>query len=203
MLIFPIACALGIALGYALGGRIRNLADLGLRAPALVALALLLQVGAGAVPEARRSAVVAASYALVAVWLAANALRRPIHLGVALALLAAGWALNLSAMAANGGMPVSLPAARQIGARPDVDVTEGKLFKHVAADQDTRLAWLGDVIAVRPLRSVISVGDIAMFAGIVLAVAGGMGPQLARRPLVGAGSRRAPPSGQAREALAE
>ncbi len=71
-------------------------------------------------------------------------------------------------------MPVSLHAAGQVGASPGMDVADGHLSKHVAAGRDTDLWWLGDVIPIRPLASVISVGDVVIVAGIVLVVAAGM-----------------------------
>lgn len=95
---------------------------------------------------------------------------------MALGLLAAGWLLNLAAIVPNGGMPVSLHAAREIGAPAHIDVTEGNLYKHVPASGETALPWLGDVVPVRALGSVISVGDVVMFLGLVLAVGSGMAP---------------------------
>ena len=174
MLIFPVALAMGVAVGYLLGGRLRHLTALELRAPVLVVAALGLQLAAGLAPTTRRFPIVLVSYVAVAAWLVVNASARSGKLRLAVGLLAAGWALNLAAIAANGGMPVSLHAARDVGARPGFDVTEGNLYKHVPASEDTRLSWLGDVVPVRPLASVISAGDVVMFLGLVLAVAFGM-----------------------------
>ena len=174
MLIFPIALAVGVSVGYLRGGRLRHLSRLELRATALVVGALGLQVGAGLAPTAWRFSITVASYVAVVAWLVVNGPGRPAGLRWALGLLAAGWALNLAAIAANGGMPVSLRAARDVGARPGVDVAEGNLYKHVRASGDTRLSWLGDVVPVRQVASVISIGDVVMFVGLVLAVAFGM-----------------------------
>ena len=161
-------------MGYLRGGRLRRLSSLDLRAPILAAGALAFQLGAGRSPERWRFSVIMCTYAVVAAWLLVNAWRRPTQLRVAVGLLAAGWLLNVVVIAANGGMPVSLHAAGQAEASPGMDVADGHLYKHVAAGGDTDLWWLGDVIPIRPLASVISVGDVVMVAGIVLVVAAGM-----------------------------
>jgi hypothetical protein len=77
-------------------------------------------------------------------------------------------------MLPNHGMPVSAVALDRIGAPSDVDVTDGSLFKHVGADGDTVLPWLGDVIPVAPLGVVISAGDVVMALGGFLLLAAGM-----------------------------
>ncbi|MDP9071400.1 MAG: DUF5317 domain-containing protein [Actinomycetota bacterium] len=202
MLIFPIALGTGVALGYLRGGRLRHLSRLNLRAPALVAAALALQLGAGRSPDRWRFTVILCSYAVVAAWLVVNAAGRPAPLRVAAGLLAAGWVLNLAAIATNGGMPVSLHAARQVGASPGLDVSEGHLYKHVPAGRDTTLSWLGDVIPIRPLGSVVSAGDVVMFAGIVLVVAAAMVPARGEGPPTTIGAPGPAPEGRAGEAVA-
>ncbi len=182
MLLFPIAVATGVALGYLRGGRLRHLSDLDLRASLVLVAALGLQLGAGLAPEGWRFPITVCSYAAVAAWLVVNAWGRTRQLRVALGLLAAGWLLNLAAIVPNGGMPVSLHAAREVGAHAHIDVTEGNLYKHVPASGETALPWLGDVVPVSALGSVISVGDVVMFLGLVLALGSGMAPKLDRAP---------------------
>ena len=111
---------------------------------------------------------------LVGGWLGLNARRRAPVLAAAIGLLAVGWLLNVATMVPNGGMPVSSVALEKIGAPSDVDVTDGALFKHVPADGDTVLPWLGDVLPVAPLDAVVSVGDLVMAVGGSLLVAAGM-----------------------------
>ncbi len=175
MLMFVAGAACGTGVGLLRGGRLGRLAELRLRAPLLVATALLLQAGAGLLPANRRLASVALSYVLVGGWLVANAAGRPAPLRRAVGLLAAGWLLNVVPMAANGGMPVSTHALERAGV-PHMDVEDGHLFKHVPASAATVAPWLGNVIPVRAVRGVVSVGDIAMLAGVALFVASGMGP---------------------------
>lgn len=111
-----------------------------------------------------------ASGALLAAWFAVNVRAACGSCRVALAVALGGAALNLIVMVPNGGMPVSAAALADIE-RGDVDVTDGQLHKHRAADDNTDLAILGDVMPVRPLGMVVSAGDIALFVGLVWALA--------------------------------
>jgi len=96
-------------------------------------------------------------------------------------------------MAPNHGMPVSRAALDAVGADETVDVSEGNLYKHVALDGDTTLPWLADVVAVPPLRIIVSAGDIVMAGGVILLVAAAMGNG-GRRETRGARLRLATPS---------
>ena len=51
------------------------------------------------------------------------------------------------------------------------------LVKNGVANAGTRIAWLGDVIPVRVLHAVISLGDSAIVAGVVLLVVASMSPR--------------------------
>ena len=126
------------------------------------------------------------STALVGLWLAANLPRRPSIARLPFGLLAAGFALNVAVMAPNQGMPVSRAALDAVGAPAAADVAAGNLDKHVAMDGDTALPWLGDVVALPPLRMVVSAGDLVMAGGIVLLV----GVMMAGGALTGATARR-------------
>jgi Family of unknown function (DUF5317) len=147
--------------------------------------------GRGGTIDAGRFALLVASYALVGAWLIANAWYQAPPLRVPAALIAGGWALNVIPILANRGMPVSAAALARIG-NHHPDLGHGNLGKHVLATSHTILPWLGDVVAVPVplLRNVISVGDIVMVIGAVLAV-----------QFVQVGSRTEP-SGQPAPALA-
>lgn len=56
------------------------------------------------------------------------------------------------------------------------DVAVGHLWKHVPAENATRLASLGDVIPITlpGLRAVVSLGDLLILPGVALVVAGVM-----------------------------
>jgi hypothetical protein len=188
MLIFLVAGAVGLAIGLAVGGRLLALADVSLRAPGLVWVGLGIQVALGAevlrsLPEGRRFALVLASYGLVGSWLVVNAVAHAGAMRTAMALLAGGWMLNVVVMVPNGGMPVSAAALEASGAPPGLDVAEGHLWKHVPESPTTSLAWLGDVVGVPSLKTVLSAGDLVMVAGIAVAFAAGVAP-------AGAGNHR-------------
>lgn len=80
-----------------------------------------------------------------------------------LVLVALGLLLNAIVMAANGAMPVDPDAIAALG-RDSSDLVRGK---HVVMDDDTRLPWLADIWPVPPLRSIISVGDVLLAAGLI------------------------------------
>lgn len=181
MLLFPLAALAGAVFGRLREGRLASLGAVRLRAPALVWLAVAIQVGLGvtgpmAWPFGGRFAILVGTYLAVGAWLVANAVA-DVSLRVALGLLALGWLLNLAAIVPNRGMPVSSQALDSIGATDHVAVDQGHLGKHVEATPSTTLAWLGDVIPAHPLRSVISIGDLVMSAGVAVGVARSM-----RRP---------------------
>ncbi|HEX2274968.1 MAG TPA: DUF5317 family protein [Acidimicrobiales bacterium] len=174
MTLFAIAVAVGLAAGYARGGRLGRLGQLRLRAPGLAGLALAVQAGAGLVPTSRRFSLIALSYTLVGTWLVLNLGRRQAALRLGVGLVALGCLLNGVAMVPHRGMPVSAAAMERAGFSSAEDVTDGHLFKHVPAGRPTPVDWLGDVVPVRPLGAVVSVGDFALLAGIAVCLAAGM-----------------------------
>jgi hypothetical protein len=173
------------------GSWLSRLAEMELRRPWLIGLALVLQLVLGRLPSGWRGVGLATSTALVGLWLAANLPRRPPLTRAAVALLAAGWALNVAVMAPNHGMPVSRSALDSVGASDSFDVSAGNLYKHVALDDDTTLPWLGDVLALPPVGMILSPGDIVMAGGLVLLVVGTTrrGSRRTRRTPVAGGRR--------------
>jgi Family of unknown function (DUF5317) len=173
MLILPLAVGAGVVLGYLLAGRLRRFGRLRFRAFACLALALGIQVALPVAPAGWKVRLLLLSYSLTGCWLLLNARQRPLALRCGLLVITAGWFLNLLPIALNGAMPVSTDAVRRVshhwGAGWRIDVR-----KHMVADRGTRLAWLGDVVPVVPLRSVVSVGDFLMGAGLVITVASAM-----------------------------
>jgi hypothetical protein len=172
--LFLIALACGVTAGRLRGGRLRRLGRMRLRAPVLIGLALVFQVGASLTPRSARLPLVATSYALAGVWLVVNTRRRPAGLRLGLVLLALGWLLNATAMVPNGGMPVSRVALARAGADAATNVEEGHLSKHLTGHARSTAAWLGDVVPVRALGAVVSAGDFVLLAGVALCVAAGM-----------------------------
>jgi hypothetical protein len=148
------------------GGRLSALGQLQVRAKAAILSALALQLlivtiaptlFAGRLADALHLG----SYALAVWFLWAN--RSLPWLWVA----AVGGALNLAAIAANGGqMPASRAALRSAGL-----LHEGDGFANSGAVAHAKLAFLGDVFSVPkgiPFANVFSVGDVVLLLGAAL-----------------------------------
>jgi hypothetical protein len=148
-------------------------APLGLRRPTLAVLAVALQAAPGLpgghLVDLRDGLLVASAIAITA-WFALNLRAARGALRVALGVALAGGLLNLAVMLPNGGMPVAPEALAEIGGA-GVDVTDGHLYKHLLIDDGTVLAFLGDVIPVRPLGMAASVGDGVLLAGLLATAA--------------------------------
>jgi Family of unknown function (DUF5317) len=143
------------------GGRLGALVELRLRHVWAVYVALglaVLAIELPGLPDGLRSLLLVAAYPIGAVFLAANR-RVP-----GMLLTALGAALNLLAIAANGGVMPASPAAM---ARAGLAEEPG--FQNSAPLADPRLAFLGDVFAIPaswPLSNVFSVGDVFIAVGL-------------------------------------
>lgn len=148
-----------IGASYLRGGRMTNIAAAELRWTPLLfgGLGLQLLTARLAGMGARGLGLVLVSQALVLVWVGAN-WARP---GMILVLV--GLLLNAAVIVANGAMPVSPEAIRAIG-------LDGALVppgRHMLLAADTRLALLADRIPLPPLRTIISIGDVVLAAGMI------------------------------------
>lgn len=143
------------------GHQVRRLFDSDLRSNWLLFAGVALQVlvglaaGAGWIDGGGSYVGIATSQLAVLLWVLRNRARP------GMALIGLGLLLNAVVMAANGAMPVdpqAVPSDRTI------DLPDGK---HELLTSDTRLPWLADIIPVAPIRTVVSIGDIALAAGLV------------------------------------
>jgi Family of unknown function (DUF5317) len=165
--------AIGLLLGWGLGGGLRNLAHVHVVWWYLFPAALVLQVLP--IPQAESGifqylpfAVLLLSYLTLIVAVMANWSLR----GFPLILL--GLLLNLVPIAVNRGMPVSGEAVIDAGGRAQ-DVPTSPGGKHHLATPSDQVTFLGDVIPIRdPFRTVVSVGDVVMYAGAAWFVAAAM-----------------------------
>lgn len=167
--------------GLLLGGRLRRLGELPLRAPALVPASVGAQLLGAVAGGAAYALGLLVSALLVAVFLLRNRRRE------GTAAVALGLASNALVVVLNGAMPVWLPAASWAGA--DVRaVVAGQDARHEPADAGTRLRALGDVVPVPLPRGaqVVSPGDVLVAAGLARWVLTGMGAG----PVVGSRSSR-------------
>lgn len=150
------------AIALAAGGSLSGVAAVRFRRFGLVAAALAAQILVVNVvhdlPAGVAASVHLVSYVLAGAFLLANR-------GVAgLWIVALGGAMNLAAIAANGGV---MPASPGALARAGLEASSGE-FTNSGAVAAPKLAMFGDVLAVPagwPLANVFSVGDIVLVVG--------------------------------------
>lgn len=165
--------AIGLLFGWGFGGALRNIAHVRVVLWFLFPLALVLQ----AIPVPRTESgvgrympfiVLELSYLVLLVAVTVNWRLRGFR------LIFVGLVLNAIPITLNMGMPVSGSAVLEAGGRVE-EVPTIRGAKHHLAGNGDRLSFLGDVISVRtPFRTVVSVGDIAMYAGVAWFVAAAM-----------------------------
>jgi uncharacterized protein DUF5317 len=142
---------LGVAAGWALGGRIGRLADLRVSWWPLLAVAIAIRIFAPAFGDSLVAWIVG-FVIIVAVALVDRSLP-------GMSVIAAGAALNLLVVLANGAMPVDAAAAVLAGTTIPSDGLHRELREGDA------LALLADRIPVAPINRVYSAGDLVLAAG--------------------------------------
>jgi len=168
--VVAVVVAAGLAIGAARGGRLSALGAASLRGGRLVAAAAAAALAGQLLPLGPWPGLASLAALLGAAW--CNRFRS------GAGLVAAGLLLNAAVIAVNGGMPVSASAVAAVGGAQVV--ADGL---HVPLREGDPLAVLGDVIAVPPLRAVVSAGDLALSAGAVLLLGDLMGAGRGRTAL--------------------
>jgi len=169
MLAFAVVIVVGLAIGLARGGSVKNLLAARLRWPGLVIVAVALQLSGMLIPRSQSIIAfgfVVASYLVVFAFAAMN-WRLP-----GMAFIAIGAATNYTVILLNRGMPISAAAAARVGyggAKAQELVIRGKHFINSAGH--ARLSFLGDVIPLWRQPTVASAGDLIIWAGLILVVA--------------------------------
>ncbi|HEX9774261.1 MAG TPA: DUF5317 domain-containing protein [Actinomycetota bacterium] len=157
----------GLLIGYARGGRIRNINSSRVRWLPVAWSAALLQIAAQFLP---RSWSVAAFAFIVASYFVLFAFAGKNFRVTGMAFVALGAALNFAVILANQGMPVSQDAAVRAGIPADQThqlVVRGKHF--ITTDDDVLLRPLSDIIPFRHPH-VVSIGDLVIWAGLILLI---------------------------------
>jgi hypothetical protein len=173
-----LALACGVLFGYARGGRLVQLGQLPLRRNRLLVTAItlyVLGVLGGLLWEPLLAILSGLSWLTIAFYAWVN---RSVQ---GAALIAAGLAANALVLLLNAAMPVSAQAAARAGADISALLTPAERAPLVP---DTLLPWLGKTvpIAFPPRPEVVSPGDVAVAAGLALAVAVGMSGRGGRDP---------------------
>lgn len=187
-----VAILLGIVIGLLRGGSFKKLSEAELRAVPLVFVGVVLQVGSTFAERAEIDhlplALVLASFACVFAFAALN-FNLP-----GMTLIALGALGNFFVISANGGMPVSRHAIARAGlddpfTGPGATTVKGA---HRALTDDSNLRFLADVIPISVTANVVSVGDILIWAGLLLLIqqlmVGPRGKRLRHVKSVSAGS---------------
>jgi hypothetical protein len=173
VVLIALTLIVGILIGLALGGSLRDFPTIGVRGWPLALVGVVLQFlnPAGALGHAT----VLASFALLLAFAGLN-LGAPGFL-----LIVVGLALNAVVIAANGGMPVAREAVVRSGQESAFsDLREHGGAKHHLADDGSVLLTLGDAIGIpRPIGQAVSVGDLVLDVGIAWYIAAATLP---RRP---------------------
>ena len=165
-------------MGWARGGRLRNLEHLEFRMGALVLVLFfgqLLLRGTTVLSLSIPSPVRVSLWCGCALGVLCLAI---VNLRVrGMYFVAAGLLLNVVVVVLNAGMPLSQSAASRLGATPSQVSRSLEAGFYRLASPGTRLRVLGDVIPVPGfpgLRSVVSFGDLLMIVGVVVIVVEGM-----------------------------
>ncbi len=179
-MIFLYALALGLLLGYALGGRLSRLLALELRALWLVIAALVIQIlifpfftDEPVIPYGT-SVLHGVSYGLVFLWLVLNLRTRPLW------AIGSGALANLVVVFANGGAMPASPGALRLSGLPDIAeiLARGEAYGNlVGMSASTRLNFLGDVVPLPswlPFARPVSAGDVAILVGLAWLLVRGM-----------------------------
>jgi hypothetical protein len=182
MRLMVICMAVILAIGFLLGGRLRNVADLKIEWAWLALLGLALQFVTGPGSTLPLGCLYL-SFVLLIVFTIKN-----IRV-FGFALILAGVLCNLLVIGINGGMPVSKHALRASDQGQFLGDLENNPYpKHHLATDDDLLRVLGDVIPLSdPVAQAISLGDIFTYAGVGMVIIGAMrgAPGRRREPVTG------------------
>ena len=169
--ILLLTLGVAVAAGWVAGGRLRRLSDLHFKGVPILLGSLVVALLPLFVEIGDRGARVLSGVANLVVigFLAVNVRthRGAVRAGIAVMML--GWMLNAIVITANGGMPLSPWAYEQSGQSVTTDpITAGQdgFYKIVLAGKGTWLRELGDVIPIRAIVQVVSIGDLLIVAGI-------------------------------------
>lgn len=161
-----IVLIISILMALLRGGRLFNLSEVKLKTWPLLFLGFGMQVVADYLPSDRTWSHDAAVTLVILSFVPLMAIAWFNRNETGMWLVGLGVFMNFTVIAVNGGMPV-LPEAASIGLGRDITAVDfDALSKHVLMDDSTQLAFLGDVIPVRIIRNVVSLGDVFLAVGL-------------------------------------
>ena len=158
-----VAVVVGVAVGLATGGKVRNLGERSFKHAWLLVIGVALQVVTEVfhLPKSPDYALVLVSYAALAAFALSNL--RLAGMGV----VAIGLALNIVPIAVNRGMPVRASAIveAKVARRDQIATLDFGGKRHLEGPHD-RFTVLGDILPDWVFREVLSFGDLVMAVGI-------------------------------------
>jgi hypothetical protein len=188
-----VAIAVALAIGFLRGGSLANVAGLRIRYLPVLFAALLVQIAIFSQIAGTRDIIHRIGPWLYIATLFATLFVMLVNLHIpGMKVIALGAALNALVITANGGfMPSPESALERAGRLEYVRQEEAErasgeyvLSNSTIADDDTRLLVLGDIIPIPkrvPLSNVISIGDIVIAIGAIIAIVRVMQPRGAGR----------------------
>jgi hypothetical protein len=173
VLVLIAALTAGLVVGYAMGGRLRNIDRLHIRLPWVAIVALGLQFVAfsplrGVLGSTGVITLHFVSYGLLLCFVIVN--RHSLGIVVA----GAGLLANLLAIALNGGY---MPASRHALEVAGLQFSGATMNNSTVIHEGTRLSFLGDVFAIPDgtiLANVFSIGDVLIVVGVAILIATAM-----------------------------
>jgi hypothetical protein len=182
----------GIAIGYARGGRLQRVEPLPWVAIVCLLLAAMIQavayrqVAPALLPPLTSVlSLTMAALVLGIVGLAVTMFgRQSRRSAIAIGCIIFGAVLNAAVIALNGAMPSSVEAAESAAVSSEMEAAAEASGKYLPDDSPAKLSVLGDVIPVPPLHVAVSIGDLFIVGGLVAFVIVEMGEKPRRRPVV-------------------
>jgi hypothetical protein len=168
-LVFLLVGGAAVVAGLARGGLLGGLRTTGVRHRRLALTCLIVQAVVVALPlDAVGLPRGLGALLLVLALIALLAVARANGRLPGVPLVALGLLLNLVVVVANAGMPTSEATLARAGVEVQRPLPHRPDPKHVLRGESTRLAVLGDRLAVRPLRAVVGYATVCELAGLFL-----------------------------------
>lgn len=167
-MVLVLATVLGaVLIGYVRGGRLANLGHVELRHGWLVLVSVVAQGALAAIAALGGPAATVSVPLLIGSHTALLAFVISNRVLPGMLLVFTGFAMNASVITANGAMPVARHALLAVSGGEATTITPGK--HRLLAEGDV-LTPLADIFAIPVLRTVVSVGDIVLAAGVGILV---------------------------------
>lgn len=162
MVLTPLVIVIGLLIGLLRGGRLSAMTANRVAAWPLLGAGIVIQTIGETLDVPGRAMVVAVGFICMV-----GAAMRNVHIPGA-AVSGIGVTLNLAVLVVNGHVPVRFEALTGFGNDVVLDPASTSTGLWQLENDDTSLAFLGDIVPVPFLGTAISFGDIIMLAGLMV-----------------------------------